>query len=63
MVIGTEWDKDQQKESYWIRYNGRCRLVPSENLRYATMEEVMSREKVEEEATSSLTSLSKEKKP
>ena len=48
VVIGIELDKDQQKESFWIRYNGRFRLVSSENLRYATMEEVMSREEVVE---------------
>ena len=63
MVIGTEWDQGQQKESYWIRFHGRCRLVPSENMRYATMEECLSRDKVIEEIKASLTSMSEEKQP
>ena len=63
VVIGTEWDKDQSKESYWLRYQGRCRLVPNENMRYATMEESLSREQVVDQIKSSLTSLSEERKP
>ena len=62
-MIGTEWDQNQQKESYWLCYQGRCRLVPDENHREATLEESLSREKVVEEIKSSLTSLAEEKKP
>ena len=63
VVIGTEWDQGQQKESYWIRYNGRCRLAPPENLRYATMEECLTREQVVQDIKSSLDALSEERKP
>ena len=62
-MIGTEWDQGERKESYWLRYQGRCRLVPSENLRNATPEESLSRDKVVEEIKSSLLSLAAEKKP
>ena len=60
VVIGTEWDQGQQKESYWIRYNGRCRLVPPQNIRHATMEESLSREAVIELIKASLDELGKE---
>ena len=63
MVIGTEWDQGERKESYWLRYQGRCRLVPSENLSNATLEESLSRENVVEEIKSSLTAMIEEKKP
>ena len=60
VVIGTEWDQGQQKESYWIRYNGRCRLVPPQNIRHASLEESLSREAVIQEIKASLNSMAKE---
>ena len=63
VVIGTELDQGERKESYWLRYQGRCRLVPSENLRNATLEQSLSREMVVEEIRTSITAMTEERKP
>ena len=63
VVIGHEWDDGSQRNSYWIRCAGRCRLVPAENLRYATLEECLSQEQVLAEIRDSITQLSEEKRP
>jgi hypothetical protein len=62
-VIGSEWDEGNKKESYWIRYAGRCRLVPTQHLRYATLTECLSQEQVMQQIRESIVQLSEEKKP
>ena len=63
VVIGHEWDDGVQRNSYWIRSAGRCRLIPGQNLRYATLEEFLSQEQLLEELRASIIQLSEEKKP
>ena len=62
-MIGHGWDDGTQWNSYWIRCAGRCRLVPAENLRYATLEECLSQEQLLAKLRDSITQLSEEKKP
>ena len=38
VVIGHEWDDGLQRNSYWIRCAGRCRLVLAEHIRHVTLE-------------------------
>ena len=62
-MIGHTWDDGTQRNSYWIRRGGRCRLAPGENLRRATLEECLSQEQLLAELRDSITQLSEEKKP
>ena len=63
VVIGHEWDDGTQRNSYWIRCAGQCRLVPGINLRFATMEECLSQEQLLQELKGGMVQLSEERKP
>ena len=63
VVFGHEWEDGEQRNSYWIRSAGRCRLVPGENLRFATMEGCLSQEQLLAELEGSVKQLGAERKP